>query len=130
MLCGYKLPFATPGISTGDSTERTVRAMFVFGIAFAVASIGCTIGLFIATVFSTSAREGVIAGVGNVLAYGAGMALLVSALTIALAFANTVAAEGPAVGHAVRRSDRGGVRGAVGHVPALVLLLGRSPRGR
>ena len=89
MLCGYKLPFATPAIGTGDSTERTVRAMFVFGIAFAVASIGCTIGLFIATVFSTSAREGVIAGVGNVLAYGAGMALLVSALTIALAFANT-----------------------------------------
>ena len=89
MLCGYKLPFATPAIGAGDSTERTVRAMFVFGIAFAVASIGCTIGLFIATVFSTSAREGVIAGVGNVLAYGAGMALLVSALTIALAFANT-----------------------------------------
>jgi cytochrome c biogenesis protein CcdA len=89
MLCGYKLPYVTPGISTGDSTERTVRAMFVFGIAFAVASIGCTIGLFIATVFSTSAREGVVAGVGNVLAYGAGMALLVSALTIALAFANT-----------------------------------------
>ena len=89
MLCGYKLPYVTPAIGTGDSTERTVRAMFVFGIAFAVASIGCTIGLFIATVFSTSAREGVIAGVGNVLAYGAGMALLVSALTIALAFANT-----------------------------------------
>ncbi len=89
MLCGYKLPFVTPAIGTGNSTERTVRAMFVFGIAFAVASIGCTIGLFIATVFSTSAREGVIAGVGNVLAYGAGMALLVSALTIALAFANT-----------------------------------------
>ncbi len=89
MLFGYKLPFMTPNVRTGDTTERTVRAMFVFGIAYAIASIGCTIGLFIATVFSTSAREGVIAGVGNVLAYGAGMALLVSALTIALAFANT-----------------------------------------
>ncbi len=89
MLCGYKLPFVTPDVGTGDTTERTVRAMFVFGIAYAVASIGCTIGLFIATVFSTSAREGVAAGFANVLAYGAGMALLVSALTIALAFANT-----------------------------------------
>ena len=66
-----------------------MRAMFVFGIAYAVASIGCTIGLFIATVFSTTAVEGVVAGVGNVLAYGAGMALLVSALTVALASANT-----------------------------------------
>jgi cytochrome c-type biogenesis protein len=89
MLCGYKLPFVTPDVGTGDTTERTVRAMFVFGLAYAVASIGCTIGLFIATVFSTSAREGVAAGFANVLAYGAGMALLVSALTIALAFANT-----------------------------------------
>jgi cytochrome c-type biogenesis protein len=89
MLFGYKLPFVTPAIRTGDTPERTVRAMFVFGVAYAVASIGCTIGLFIATVFNSSARDGVVAGVGNVVAYGAGMALLVSALTVALAFANT-----------------------------------------
>jgi cytochrome c-type biogenesis protein len=89
MLFGYKLPFMTPSIRTGDTPERTVRAMFVFGIAYAVASIGCTIGLFIATVFNASARDGIVAGVGNIVAYGAGMALLVSALTIALAFANT-----------------------------------------
>jgi cytochrome c biogenesis protein CcdA len=89
MLFGYKLPFTTPNVRTGDTTKRTVWAMFVFGIAYAVASIGCTIGLFIATVFSASARDGVAAGVGNVVAYGAGMALVVSALTIALAFANT-----------------------------------------
>ncbi len=89
MLFGYKLPFMTPTIRTGEAPQRTVRAMFVFGIAYAVASIGCTIGLFIATVFSTSSRDGVVAGVGNIVAYGAGMALLVSALTVALAFANT-----------------------------------------
>ena len=90
MLFGYKLPFMTPNIGTGDGTpEKTIKAMFVFGIAYAVASIGCTIGLFIATVFSTTTRDGVVAGVGNVVAYGAGMALLVSALTVALAFANT-----------------------------------------
>jgi cytochrome c-type biogenesis protein len=90
MFFGYKLPFMTPTMDTGGGTpEKTIRAMFVFGIAYAVASIGCTIGLFIATVFSTTTREGVAAGVGNVVAYGAGMALLVSALTVALAFANT-----------------------------------------
>ena len=89
MMFGYKLPFMTPNISTGETPQKTIRAMFVFGIAYAVASIGCTIGLFIATVFSTTARDGVVAGVGNVVAYGAGMALLVSALTVALASANT-----------------------------------------
>lgn len=90
MLFGYKLPFMTPRLDgAGDGPKQTVRAMFVYGIAYAVASIGCTIGLFIATVFSTTTRDGLVSGVGNMVAYGAGMALLVSALTIALASANT-----------------------------------------
>ena len=90
MLFGYKLPFMTPRLDTGgEAPKQTVGAMFVYGIAYAVASIGCTIGLFIATVFSTTRRDGLASGVGNMLAYGAGMALLVSALTIALASANT-----------------------------------------
>jgi cytochrome c-type biogenesis protein len=88
MLFGYKLPFATPQLSTGEK-DRTVVSMFVYGVAYAVASIGCTIGLFIATVFSTTQRDGLIAGVGNTVAYGAGMALVVSALTVSLAVANT-----------------------------------------
>jgi cytochrome c biogenesis protein CcdA len=88
MLFGYKLPFMTPRLDAGER-DQTVRSMFVYGIAYAVASIGCTIGLFIATVFSTTAREGVVQGVGNVVAYGAGMALLVTALTVSLSFANT-----------------------------------------
>jgi len=90
MVFGYKLPFMTPRLDTGgEGPKQTVGAMFVYGIAYAIASIGCTIGLFMATVFSTTRREGLVAGVGNMLAYGAGMALLVSALTIALASANT-----------------------------------------
>jgi len=89
MLFGYKLPIMTPNINTGEQPKKTVRAMFVFGVAYAVASIGCTIGLFMATVFGSTTRDGVAAGIGNVLAYGAGMALLVSALTVALASANT-----------------------------------------
>lgn len=90
MLFGYKLPFMTPRLDAGgEGPQRTVRAMFVYGIAYAVASIGCTIGLFMSTVFTTTDRDGLAAGVGNMLAYGAGMALLVSALTVALASANT-----------------------------------------
>jgi cytochrome c biogenesis protein CcdA len=88
MLLGYKPSFMTPQIKTGEK-DQTVKSMFVYGVAYAVASIGCTIGLFIATVFSTTSRDGYVTGIGNVVAYGAGMALLVSALTIALAFANT-----------------------------------------
>lgn len=87
MLFGYRLPIATPKLDAGGR-DRTVRSMFVYGIAYAVASIGCTIGLFIATLFGTANREGYLAGVANVVAYGAGMALLITALTVTLAVAN------------------------------------------
>lgn len=88
MLFGYKPPFMTPQINAGKK-DQTVKSMFIYGVAYALASIGCTIGLFIATVFSTAQFDGFWAGVANTVAYGAGMALLVSALTVALAFANT-----------------------------------------
>ncbi len=88
MLFGYKLPLMTPTITTGER-DSTVPAMFVYGIAYAVASIGCTLGLFSATLFSNVQSDGWLSGVLNVAAYGAGMALIVTALTIALAVANT-----------------------------------------
>ncbi|CAB4568484.1 MAG: hypothetical protein F2534_11490 [Actinobacteria bacterium] len=89
MLFGYKLPIATPTVDAGGGRDRTVRSMFFYGIAYATASIGCTIGLFLATLFGTAEREGYAAGVANIVAYGAGMALLISALTVTLAVANS-----------------------------------------
>ena len=87
MLVGWKLPVTTPRLDAGGR-DRTVRSMFVYGIAYAIASIGCTIPLFLATLLATR-RDGVLGGVANVAAYGAGMALLVTALTVTLAIANT-----------------------------------------
>ena len=60
--------------------------MFVYGIAYAVASIGCTLPLFVVSVFGPGR---VLEGVANALAYGLGMGLLVTALTVTLAAANT-----------------------------------------
>jgi cytochrome c biogenesis protein CcdA len=87
MLFGYKLPIAVPRVDAGGRT-RGLWSMFVYGIAYAVASIGCTIGLFLPTLFSTR-RDGIVAAIGNVAAYALGMALLVTALTVSLAVANT-----------------------------------------
>lgn len=87
MLFGFKLPFATPTIETGER-DRTISSMFLYGVAYAVASLGCTLPLFIATLFQTGARAGYWAGVANVVAYAAGMALVVISLTLALATAN------------------------------------------
>lgn len=87
MLFGYRLPIHTPKLDAGGR-DRTVRSMFVYGIAYAVASIGCTLPLFMLTLFGATRREGFVAGLANVVAYGLGMALLVTALTVTLAVAN------------------------------------------
>ena len=88
MLFGYKLPISTPKLDAGGR-DRTVWSMFVYGVAYAVASIGCTLPLFTSAIlFGAARREGYVAGVANVVAYGLGMALVVTALTVGLAVAN------------------------------------------
>ena len=87
MLFGYRLPINTPKLDHGGR-DRTVTSMFVYGIAYAVASIGCTLPLFITTLFQTGRRSGYFAGVANVVAYSLGMTLVVVALTVTLAVAN------------------------------------------
>jgi len=113
MLFGYRLPFATPQMGTAGR-DRTVRSMFVYGIAYAVASLGCTLPLFLSTVFSAGERDGVGAGVVNGAAYAAGMSLLVIALTITLAVAN----------HALVRTLRSVMRHVQLVAAALVVVAG------
>ncbi len=88
MLFGYQLPFTTPKLDVGKR-DRSVVSMFVFGIAYAVASIGCTIGPFIAIVLGGVSTDGLATGIAAIALYGLGMALLVSGLTVTLAMANT-----------------------------------------
>ncbi|HEY7625594.1 MAG TPA: cytochrome c biogenesis CcdA family protein [Ilumatobacteraceae bacterium] len=88
MLFGYRLPFTTPRLDLGRH-DRSVRSMFVFGLAYAVASIGCTITPFTGVVLGSFSTRGVRTGIIAVGLYGIGMALVVTALTVTLAFANT-----------------------------------------
>lgn len=88
MLFGYRLPFTTPKLDVGKR-DRSVRSMYVFGIAYAIASLGCTLPGFISVVLGGVSTDGVLTGIAGVALYGLGMALLVSGLTITLAAANT-----------------------------------------
>jgi cytochrome c-type biogenesis protein len=87
MLFGYRLPFTTPKLDT-TSKDRTVRSMFVFGVAYAVASIGCTIGPFTATVLGTITTDGFAKGLVAIALYGLAMSLVVTGLTVSLALAH------------------------------------------
>jgi cytochrome c biogenesis protein CcdA len=85
MLAGWKPSFITPTIA--GQRDRSLRAMFVFGIAYAIASIGCTIGFLTTAILGSIGVNGFASGVVSIVLYGAGMALLVSTLTVTLAVA-------------------------------------------
>jgi cytochrome c biogenesis protein CcdA len=85
MLAGWKPSFITPSI-TGEQ-DRSLRTMFIFGIAYAVASIGCTIGFLTTAIFGSIGLHGFASGVLSIVLYGVGMGLLVSTLTVTLAVA-------------------------------------------
>ena len=86
MLFGYRLPFSTPKLETGKR-DQTIASMYIFGLAYAIASIGCTIGPFSATVLGTIDTDGFFQGVVAVALYGIAMSLLITTLTVTLALA-------------------------------------------
>ena len=88
MLRGWKPPLTTAAVGAGRERKRTFVGMFAFGAAYAVASIGCTIGFLVSAVFGSFAASGFVSGVVSVALYGAGMALVVTALTVTLAIAS------------------------------------------
>ena len=87
-LFGVHLPIVTPRIDAGGRDTST-RSMFLFGISYAVASIGCTLPTFTGAVLGQVKAEGLYSGVIAIAAYGLGMGLVLSALTVSLALART-----------------------------------------
>lgn len=85
MFRGWKPRIAQPDVSI--QRKRTVVNMVMFGVVYAIASIGCTIGLLISVILGSVNRNGFVSGVISIVLYGVGMGLLVTSLTVALAFA-------------------------------------------
>jgi cytochrome c biogenesis protein CcdA len=85
MLFGYQLTIGLPK-SKEASTNNGYRSVFGFGVSYAVASLSCTLPVFL-TVVATQVTQGTfIGGLATFLAYGAGMSLVLIGVTIALAF--------------------------------------------
>ncbi len=88
MLFGFELNARLPRLDRGGR-ERTVRSMFVFGVSYAIASIGCTLPLFLGAVAGTVTSDSVVEGVMVFAVYGLGMTLVLLALTVGMALART-----------------------------------------
>jgi cytochrome c biogenesis protein CcdA len=88
MLCGLRPALALPHLDRGGRTRGPV-SMAVFGASYAVASLSCTLPVFLSFVAGTAGRTNLASGVATFGAFAAGMATVLTALTVALAFART-----------------------------------------
>ncbi len=64
---------------------RDFRSVFAFGVSYAVASLSCTLPVFLTVVAGQVTQGNLLSGLVTFLVYGAGMALVLLALTVALA---------------------------------------------
>lgn len=64
---------------------RGFRSVFMFGVSYAVASLSCTLPVFLTVVASQVTQSNLISGLLTFVVYGMGMALVLLALTVALA---------------------------------------------
>ena len=69
----------------GDPRDQSLRGYFLFGLSYAIASLSCTLPIFLGIVNFSLATDGVIGATGQFLAYALGMASVVTILTISIA---------------------------------------------
>jgi cytochrome c biogenesis protein CcdA len=92
LLFGRDLTVLTPrSLLAGRRRAPTARlgSMFGYGVGYAVASLSCTIGPFLAVTGAAFRGGPVLDGLMIYLAYAAGFGLLVGVLAIAVAFARS-----------------------------------------
>ena len=87
VVAGWQLPWATPKLSKGGR-DGSFLSMFVFGVSYAVASLGCALPVFIGNVLNSSRRHGTVSGLVAMVMFALGMGLVIGALTVSLALAN------------------------------------------
>ena len=88
MLRGYEPIVRLPKV-TRTRSGRELTSMFLYGISYAVASLSCTIPIFISIVSTTLNGSSFLDSVATFIAYGLGMGMTLSILTIAVALART-----------------------------------------
>nr|WP_203416944.1 cytochrome c biogenesis protein CcdA [Jiangella ureilytica] len=84
LVAGRELVLRTPRLR-GAAPSSSVWSMAGYGVAYAVASLSCTVAPFLALATSTFASSGVVGGLVAFVAYGVGMGLVVGILATAVA---------------------------------------------
>ncbi|HSL56865.1 MAG TPA: cytochrome c biogenesis CcdA family protein [Acidimicrobiales bacterium] len=86
MLRGFQLTVRLPKLQMGTGS-RELSSMFLFGISYAVASLSCTLPIFLVVVTNTFETASFASGVAVFVAYAVGMGVVLMAITLALSLA-------------------------------------------
>jgi len=86
LVMGRQLTLHTPKLAKGG-TDGGPRSMFLFGVSYAVASLSCTIGPFLAVTSTTLRSQNALSGIAMFVVYALGMGLVVTGLTVGVALA-------------------------------------------
>ena len=85
MLFGFQPLLSIPKLEKGTGS-RSTASMFLFGVSYALASLTCTIGLFLSAVGTSASNNTFGQRFGGFISYGIGMGLMATGLTLAVAF--------------------------------------------
>jgi cytochrome c biogenesis protein CcdA len=85
LMTGRDLPALLPKPRRAPAVTRSIPSMALFGAAYALASLGCTIAPFLVIVMSAFRAGSVMDGVTRFAVYAAGMGLVVGAAAMAVA---------------------------------------------
>ncbi|MGP4052208.1 cytochrome c biogenesis CcdA family protein [Streptomyces sp. 2A115] len=92
LLAGRQLPALTPKLRRAPALTRSLPSMALFGMAYATASLGCTIAPFLAIVVSAFRSGSTGEGIALFAAYAGGMGLIVGAASLTVALTRSAAA--------------------------------------
>jgi cytochrome c-type biogenesis protein len=93
LLTGRQLTLLLPKPARGAPSTR-IASMAGYGVAFAIASLSCTIGPFLATTGIALRGSDTLSGLATFITYALGMGLVVAVLAVAAALASTAVATG------------------------------------
>ena len=88
MLRGFKLSSGLPAriaAAMGNTQDVGLRGFLVFGIAYALASLSCTLPIFLTVVGGSLAVDGYAAAAFQFVSYALGMGLVILLLTVTTA---------------------------------------------
>lgn len=85
MFAGFQALVKIPKLNKGGGS-RSLSSMFLFGVSYAIASLTCTIGIFLSAIGTSASGTSFGERFGSFISYAIGMGLLATVLTLAVGF--------------------------------------------